>query len=180
MKYFLPLLCLLLLACGNGDDDDAGPITPTGPVNATTVVLSVSGPDGVQNFAYRTDIDFDPAEGPEPPVVDPITLRPASNYTYELRYEEVTTSLGSRELTDPIDERGEDYLVTTETISVTLDFTPTDTDAAGDPIGLRGTLRTGGASSGVLRVNLRYQPDKDSPVTTGDLLLGAEWSVTVQ
>ena len=180
MKYLPFLFCLALLAaCGN-DDDNGGPVTPTGPINATTVVLTVVGPDGAQSFAYRTDIDFDPAEGPEPPEVDPVTLRADSDYTYELRYEEVSVSLGTRDLTDPIEERGEEYLVETETISVSLDFTPEDTDAAGDLIGLSGSLRTGGASAGVLRAKLLYQADKDNPGNSGDLLLGAEWSVTVE
>ena len=177
MRFLLPLL-LLLIACG--DDDPDMPVTPPGPVNATALLLTVSGPNGAETFAYRTDVDIPAGETPDPPVVDDIVLDANTNYTYTLRYEEETVSIGTRSVTSDIEEMGTEYVVLTEVLSAGLTFTPNDTDANGAAIGLSGTLNTAGPSAGVLRVDLRYEIDKDNPSATGERLLRAEYSVSIE
>lgn len=164
MFRFLAPLSLLLAACA----DVTNPDTTAGDNEViTTVVLAFTPAGGGSPTEFRW---ADP-ENDGSPVIDPITLSDAEDYTVAVSF--------LNELEDP----PEDITIEVEAesdqhqvfflgsaLGDVVTYTYDDADVNGYPVGLAGTLATVAPGAGTLQVVLRHlPPENDVAVKTGTL-----------
>ncbi len=123
----------------------------------TTVQLrfTETGTSNTQTFTYR---DTDGDGGNPPSTFDDIVLKPnaAYNLDVELLDESKTPA---EDITEEVREEGDEHLlVFTPTPPALLTYSYVDRDSRNLPIGINGTVRTGAAGTGKLKVQLRHQP----------------------
>jgi len=108
-----------------------------------------------QIFTYR-DIDGD--GGNAPTKFDTISLLANTEYTLKVTVLDESKT-PTDDITEEIQEKSDEHLfVFTPAPSTLLTYTYGDKDARNLPIGLGGTVNTGAAGTGTLRVQLRHQP----------------------
>lgn len=162
LKYYTIALSITLFAC-NSDDDK--------PVNEeeviTTVTTTLTGADGIFTLVSR-DLDGD---GPNAPVVTVSgSLSPNTTYAGTVEFLNELES-PAEDITVEVEEEGEHHQLFYQSLpSVLADFTYTDADLDGNPVGLSFTMTTGDAGTGSLVVTLRHEPNKGaSGVSEGDI-----------
>lgn len=160
----IALLIISVLFSTSCSNDDA-------PVNEeeviTTVTTTLVGGGQIITLTSR-DLDGD---GPNAPVV---TV--SGNLTAGITYTGSTTFLNelvnpAEDITEEVEEEGEDHQVFYQLPSSVGTVTYTDTDANGKPIGLNFTLVAGtSGTTGTLTVTLRHLPNKSATgVAAGDI-----------
>ena len=176
----LTVLALVLVAtisaCGSEDP------TPTNDNELiTTVNLTFTNngmTDEVVTASFR-DVD---GPGGEDPVITDAQLNANSSYTLNVQF--LNDSGGPVEnITEEIVSEGLDHQVF-YVIGGTanLSYSYGDQDSQGNPIGITGTLTTGAAGNGTLRIILLHNPVKSaSGVANGDIgNAGGEEDIRVQ
>lgn len=169
MKTNLKFLALFLstalvfISCSN--DDDNTPVNEEEVI--TTVIVTLTG--GGQTITLTSkDLDGD---GPNAPVVTVSgNLIANTVYTGSTRFLNELED-PAEEITDEVEEEGDEHQVFYQLLSSLGTVTYTDTDVNGNPIGLSFTLTTGStAGTGNLTVTLRHEPNKTaSGVASGDI-----------
>ena len=146
-------LTLLLVQCKSASDvepDDENELI-------TTVQLEFipEGSSAIKTFTYR-DIDGD--GGNTPTRFDTISLSP--NTTYQMKIKLLDESKNPAEdISEEVKAKSDEHLfVFTPAPSGLLLYTYGDKDARNLPLGLVGTVKTGAAGTGTLRLQLRHQP----------------------
>ena len=155
-------LALSVTAC---DDDD--PIVDVNEEELiTTVTVVLNGPSGTTTLRSQ-DLDGD---GGNDAVVTGGTVRANTPYTYAVSFTDETET-PAEDVTAEVREEDEEHQVFFEAIGLdSVAFAYGDEDDDGNPVGLAGTLTTGPAGTGDLRVVLRHEPNKDGEgVSEGDL-----------
>ncbi|MPR35304.1 hypothetical protein [Salmonirosea aquatica] len=147
-------LTFLLAQCKSASDvepDDENELITTVQLQFSPTLIFT----GDQTFTYR-DIDGD---GGNPPTkFDTISL--LANTEYVLKVTVLDESKNpADDITEEVQEKADEHLfVFTPTPASLLTYTYGDKDARNLPIGLVGTVKTGAAGTGTLRVQLRHQP----------------------
>ncbi len=177
---------LLFTAC---DDDD--PIMENEEEVITTMSIALSGTDGSTIPAVMTLRDLD-GDGGNPPIISGASLKANTTYTYDITIlneqetpvDDITLEVRDEAADHQIFFRSQGGLNVTTTYSLDA----TELDGNGRPIGLRGSLTTGAASTGNLTVTLRHEPNKGADgVAAGNIAnaggetdIEAVFPVTVQ
>ncbi len=149
-------------SCSN--DEDVVPVNEEEVI--TTVITTLR--NGSETITLTSkDLDGDGPNAPQITVSG--TLKTNTTYTGSVRF--------LNELDNPVDditlevqEEGEEHQIFFETPASIGDFTYTDNDSNGDPIGITFTMTTAAsAASGDIIVTLIHRPNKSAAgVTDGD------------
>lgn len=168
----VPLL-LLLAACS---DTTTPTETNEGEVITTAELTFTPTSGGEAKVFTWTDPEDDGS-----PVVDPIVLLDAEDYTLSVRFLDALSS-PAEDLTDEIDaESAEHQVFFTGTAvdgpagtgsAAVVTHAYDDTDAGGLPVGLASTLTTTGAGTGTFTVTLQHLPAQDGTAVKGADLAG--------
>ena len=135
-------------------------------------------------FSSR-DLDGD---GPNPPVVDDVTLAANTTYSGFIGFSNETVS-PAENITEEVAEEAEEHQIFYQTSAgLNLTTTYTDMDADGNPVGINFNLTTGQSSNGSFTVILRHEPNKnasgvsDGVITNagGETDVSQTFSVTIQ
>lgn len=161
------LAALALTGCKK--DEDPAPTPP--PANEeeliTTVTLHFHSSGGAEHKHFEFQ-DLDGAGG-NAPVIEADTLSADSTYAVDVEVlnESVSPAV---DIAAEIQAEGEAHQFFFQVGGANATVAYTDADAGGNPIGL-GTIWTiGSASSGIVTVTLRHQPDKYAAgVSAGDI-----------
>ncbi|WP_337042761.1 hypothetical protein [Emticicia sp. 17c] len=149
----------------------------------TTVKLNFTAGGTTQSFVFN---DPDGDGGNAPLKFDNISLK--ANTTYTLTVELMDESKNpAQDITKEVQTESDEHLfVFTPSPSNLLTYTYGDKDARNLPIGLTGTVKTGAAGSGKLKVQLRHQPPingkdvKDGTPTPGSDDVNLDFNLSVQ
>lgn len=174
LRFFLMLfLALSIVACKEDEDDHDHDDNDEELI--TTVELTFTA-DGSTLVYSWTDAD---GEGGNDPVIEDITL--AANTTYQLSTRVLNESEDPAEdITEEVAEEDLDHLFIYTVTGANMEVSITDTDSAGDPLGLTAEVVVGDASTGSLQVVLKHESDKASPATTGETDIEVDFGVTVE
>lgn len=182
--YLLSLLFfgLIMSSCG-GDDDD--PVVPPTPVNEeeliTTMQVTFTPVSGtpVRTFNF-TDLD---GEGGNSPVITTEPLDSGTTYAVKI------TLLNEQEnpaenITTEVKDEGDEhqfFLRYQSSDASNIQFSYTDMDVNGQPIGIESTAMTAGSGNGTLTITLRHEPIKSAAgVVGGDITnAGGETDIEV-
>jgi len=172
---------VLLVAC----NDDEGPMD-SGPGDEeliTSVQLSfmpVMAPDGDEFVLKFTDLD---GPGGNAPVIEGDTLMANTAYSFALSLSSALDTQGEplMDVNAEVTTEGVDHQVFYSVPGDLGTFIVLDTDADGNPLGLRGTFQAGSTGNGTVSVILRHEPNKTaSGVADGDITnAGGETDVEV-
>lgn len=180
--YFSALMLGSLLFAGTScKDEEPTPEPVVEQELITTVTLSLV-PDGKGQNVTATYSDPD-GDGGDAPEIGALNLAPNTTYNF-------TVSLSDDSKTPPVDitaevlAEGDEHELFYEALGG-LDVTveKTDTDKNNRPIGLKGTITTGGESVGKLQVTLKHQEGlkgSTSDVTKGETDVEIEFPAVIQ
>jgi len=178
LKYLTLALLFSAVACKK----DAVDVEEENEI-ITTVKLNFTSGGTTQSFVF-TDPDGD--GGNAPTKFDNITLKANTSYTLsvELLDESKTPA---ENITEEVSKESDEHLfIFTPSPASLLTYTYGDKDARNFPIGLTGTVQTGAASSGKLKVQLRHQPPvngkevKDGTPTPGSDDVNLDFNISIQ
>lgn len=163
-KYFFLAILASSLFFTSCDDDDN--VIVNEPEQITTVELVFE--EGV-NFSTFTVTDPD-GPGGNDPVAETIQLEAGKTYTVFARFLDESDPSDVEDITEEVTEEADEHLVCYTATGELSTPTTTDTDSAGDPLGLSATVTTTQAGTGTLMVVLKHMPDKGAatPCNTGD------------
>lgn len=172
--FFLAILASSLFFTSCDDDDNAGPEQEL----ITTVELTFTEGSTSSTFTV-TDTDGD---GGNAPVVETIQLDANKTYTVAARFLDESNASNIENITEEVEEESNEHLVCYTATGELATPTITDTDSAGNPLGLTATVATTGAGSGTLMVVLKHEPDKAAvtPCSTGDTDVEVTFPVEIQ
>ncbi len=154
-------MILIASACGSDDPE---------PVNEeeliTTVRVTFTSATNPTVEATFTDLDG-------PGGTDPVLLNPTlvANATYTVAVEFLNEQESPAEdITEEVEEEADEHQVfIVPGTGLNLTYAYDDEDGDGNPIGLRGIVTTGAASSGNLTLTLLHEPEKNAAnVSSGD------------
>ncbi|MCR9066536.1 MAG: hypothetical protein NXI00_21360 [Cytophagales bacterium] len=170
------LLLLPVIAFFSCEKED--PVIPNEEELITTLVYTLT-PDGGGDpvtFSF-TDLDGD---GGNAPVV--VTEVLASNTTYSGELSLLNESVSPAEdISDEVSEESLEHQFFYSFTGADLSVTYNDSDANGNPIGLKTKVITGNASNGQITITLKHEPDKSaSGVSDGQIAnAGGETDIEV-
>ena len=164
LSYFIFSLLITFVCFSCEKDDPVVPDTPelittlnytlTPSTGGSTVVLSFTDPDG---------------DGGNNPTIVGGTLEANQTYTGSLDLLN-ESAIAAESITEEIQEEDEAHQFFFQTDIANLSVAYADQDSDGNPIGLMSTLTTGDATSGILTITLRHEPNKDATgVMNGDI-----------
>lgn len=147
----------------------------------TTIELSFTANGSTQKFTWK---DTDGTGGANP-VIDKISL--AANQIYSLTVRFLNESISPIEdiTTEIQGESDEHLIVITPSPTPLLTYTYEDKDVNNLPVGLVGEIKTNGAGTGKLKVQLRHQPPvngknvKDGTTTPGSDDVNVDFDVEI-
>jgi hypothetical protein len=155
--YLVWLLAVssLLLLNGCKKATDPQPADENELITTVTLRFTEQGTSSTQAFTFQ---DKDGDGGAAPTKFDSVTL--TANRSYSLTVEVLDESKTPvQNITDEIREQKDEHLfVFTANAATLLTYTYGDLDSRNFPIGLTGSVRTGGSGTGQLKVRLRHQP----------------------
>ncbi|MCA0231268.1 MAG: hypothetical protein LCH91_12435 [Bacteroidetes bacterium] len=165
----LIILLGLVLTLGSCKKEDPAPEDENELI--TTVRLKFTENGTTQTFEWK-DLDGD---GGAAPTISAISLRPSRTYKLEVEFLNESVSPAESITSEILEEADEHLVVVTPSASSLFTYTATDKDSRNFPIGLAGTLVTGAASTGTIKVQLRHQPPVNGqPVKNGTVTPGSD------
>jgi hypothetical protein len=155
---------------------------PDDPVNrrrdtATTFIIQYTNlADNSVGFASSFDPD---GSGPEQPtLLNPLRMKPGTEYELELEIRDDTDPLRSVNLTDTVKRRPGAFRICMSS-PVNFNYTPTDSDGQ-FPIGLTYRMKTGSAMNTTMKVSLRDQSGvKNGTCDIGVLMLEVNFPLQI-
>jgi len=177
-KYLALAMLFTVAAC----KDDAVDVEEENEI-ITTVKLNFTSGGTTKTFTFN---DPDGDGGNAPVKFDNIVLAPNTSYTLtvELLDESKTPA---ESITEEVEKESDEHLfVYTPSPASLLTYTYGDKDARNFPIGLTGTVQTGAAGTGKLKVQLRHQPPvsgkevKDGTPTPGSDDVNLDFNLSIQ
>ncbi len=158
MRFYktIGILGVILFSCIN----DIEPTIPNEEELITTLSLSFTPENGGDSIHFLfQDLDGD---GGNPPFLETAPLRDNTVYNVEI-------SLLNEQFNPPFDigleveEEGDEHQFFYSTTLQGITFQYLDSDANGNPIGLKFKMNSGNISQGELQITLRHEPDKFAP-----------------
>ncbi len=162
-RIWMPVLALGLMVtltqCKKGDK--VSPDDENELITTVQLEFQPDGPRAARTFTYR-DVDGD--GGNPPSKFDTISLDTKMTYTLKVAVLDESKT-PTEDITKEISEKKEEHLfVFTSDPTLLITYTYADQDSRNLPVGLTGTVRTGAAGTGKLRVQLRHQPPVNGKV----------------
>lgn len=148
----------------------------------TSVKLNFTTNGSTQTFAY-SDPDGD---GGKTPTVSTISLKPNTTYTMTIEILDESKTPVNNITNEVANEKDEHLFIYTPTPSSLLTYTYGDKDSRNFNVGLTGSVRTGAAGTGQLKVQLRHQPpvngtpSKNGSTSPGSDDVNIDFNVTIQ
>ena len=174
---FYALLSIAMIGCS---DDDATPEVINDEELITTVILTLTPDSGDQ--VVLTTIDLD-GVGPDEPVTTVV-----GNFSENTIYDGTVAFLDEsgeevEDITLEVIEEADEHQVfyeIQEGLNIDIMYNDDQQDSQGNPIGVQIILTTGAASTGILKVTLRHEPNKSAEgVSDGDITnAGGETDIT--
>ncbi|QRR03509.1 hypothetical protein [Dyadobacter sandarakinus] len=155
-------LSILFAQCKDSGED-LEPDDENELITSVTLKFTEAGTNTVTSFSYK---DADGDGGNAPTAFDTIALKPNASYTLTAAFLDESKN-PVENITEEIAEKANEHLlVYTPAPSSLLIYTYGDKDANNYPIGLTGTVKTGAAGAGTLKVQLRHQPGTKNGTTS--------------
>ena len=174
---FLAIIALLIASCSKSSIDavDENELI-------TTVKLSFTAGGTTQTFSY-SDPDGD---GGNAPIINDISLKANTTYTLIIElFDESKSPIIN--ITDEVSANRDEHLfIYTPSPSTLLTYTYGDKDSRNFNVGLTGSVKTGAAATGKLKVQLRHQPpiggkaSKDGTLAPGSDDVNIDFNVVIQ
>ncbi|PWL30336.1 hypothetical protein [uncultured Roseivirga sp.] len=158
------LMLSVFTAC---DSDDPEPVNEEELI--TTVELTFTNDNDASDVVSASFTDLD-GEGGNDPIIDNISLMANATYTLTVKFlnEEETPAEDITEEVEEEDDEHQVFYIATGVNGFTYSYN--DADDNQNPLGLEGTVTTGAAGDGSLRVVLVHEPNKTaSGVSAGDI-----------
>ena len=162
--HYILVLIAFILSYGCKNDESIDPSLATGLITEVQIIFSTSG--APNEVARYSDID---GPGGTDPVFTSVDLQ--SNTQYDVTIEILNQQSNPVHFIHTRIENEPDFyqLFYQSSPLLNLDFTYTDQDNNGNPVGLRTIATTGPVSNGVMNVVLRHNLDKSAEgVAEGD------------
>ena len=176
----LQILVALFLVGSLASCGDDEPVTPPHEEELITTMnvtfVPTSGTTVTMNF-----YDEDGEDGPSAPVITGGTLKSDTEYSVSIELLNESEQ-PAEDVTEEIDEEDKEHQFFFQASSaLNLMHSYNDQDGDGNPVGLSNTITTGAASSGMLTIVLRHEPDKSATgVSGGDITnAGGETDIEV-
>jgi hypothetical protein len=167
----LLVLLALVVMLGSCKKEDPAPEDENELITTVRLKFTENGTTTAQTFTWK-DLDGD---GGTVPTISPISLRTSRTYKLEVEFLDESKTPAENKTSEILSEADEHLVVVTPSASSLFTYTATDKDSRNFPIGLTGTLVTGSASTGTLKVQLRHQPPVNGqPVKNGTVTLGSD------
>ena len=175
--FFLAILATSLFFTSCDDDDGAGPENPEEVITTVELTFTEGG-----NSSTFTVTDTDGDSGGNAPVVETIQLDANKTYTVAARFLDESNASDVEDITEEVAEEDDEHLVCYTTTGELTALAITDTDSAGNPLGLTATVTTTEAGTATLMLVLKHQPDKAAatPCSTGDTDVEVTFPVEIQ
>jgi hypothetical protein len=175
MKNLLFLLLAVFVLIGCKKDKPDPPITTPPPVNEEEVFTSavLTFTNQVNQEVVVWSVSDPDGDGGNAPIFSVSPLD--ANSTYDLEIEFFNETVNPIEnMTEEVEEEGDEHQIFYQAGSG-LNFTLVynDTDANGQPIGLKCIVTTGEAGNGALTVTLIHEPDKDADGVSAGFITNA-------
>lgn len=166
-KFFLLALfaftSVLITSCNNDDE-----LPDDGEELITTLTFSLTNLT-TQETVTLTFQDTD-GDGGNAPVVTVEDLKSNTSYAGSVTFLDESNADDVEDITEEIEEEDLEHQVFYSSSIAGMNFSYTDADPDGNPIGLSTMVSTGDAGSGTITVVLRHEPDKSaSGVSDGDI-----------
>jgi hypothetical protein len=149
----------------------------------TTVKLNFTLGGTTQSFVFN---DPDGDGGNAPVKFENISLKANTSYTLTVELLDESKTPAENITNEVATESDEHLFVFTPSPSSLLTYTYDDKDARNFPVGLKGTVKTGAAGTGKLKVQLRHQPPvngkevKDGTPAPGSDDVNLDFNITIQ
>lgn len=165
------ILLGLVLTLGSCKKEDPAPEDENELITTVRLKFTENGTTTTQTFEWK-DLDGD---GGAAPTISSISLRPSRTYKLEVEFLDESKTPVENKTSEILREADEHLVVVTPSASSLFTYTATDKDSRNFPIGLAGTLVTGAASTGTIKVQLRHQPPVNGqPVKDGTATPGSD------
>ena len=162
----LAICATFLFAVGCEKDDEDPPVTPVNEEELiTTAILTLVDQATSDTSEFRfTDLDGD---GGNVPVIVGGTLTAGSSYTGSIQ---LLNEIEGEDITLEVMDEDLDHQFFYDTGNTGITWTYTDQDSNGNPLGVTTMWNTAAAGTGVIKVTLRHEPDKNATgVSGGDI-----------
>ncbi|WP_298880273.1 type 1 periplasmic binding fold superfamily protein [uncultured Polaribacter sp.] len=159
-------------ACSNDDDHDED--HEHGKELITTVTYTLTNGSDIVTLTYQ-DLDGEGGNVGTYNVSGPLTA--STTYTGVLKLENETED-PAENITEEIEEEGDEHEFFFASSVTGLTITKTDVDADGNPLGIETSLTTSAASSGTLTIVLKHEPTKPNDGTVDGSGGSAEVDIT--
>jgi len=180
------LMALTFVACEDDDDDDDTPsaVNDEELITDLTLTFTNTADQSVSTFTF-SDPD---GPGAMTPVIDDIVLSDSTVYEVNIEVLDASNPNDVEDITEEIEEEDEEHQFffipgSAAESALTIVYDPTELDEDGNPVGLRSTWATLGATSAgtTVRVVLRHELDKGATgVSDGDIAnAGGETDIDV-
>lgn len=171
----MPVLGLLIFSSCKDDD-----VRTNDQEQITTVTLQLT-PVGKGTNVSATYRDVD-GPGGQAPVVESLVLEAQTTYNATVSFYNEASGT-TRNVTPAISGSSHEHEVFYFVTGANVNFTKTDLDRNGRPIGLTTTVEAGAPSAGTVQITLKHQPNlksNTSTVATGETDIEVVFNTTVQ
>ncbi|WP_031526356.1 hypothetical protein [Dyadobacter crusticola] len=184
MKMYRKLSSVLFLGLAmsfmqcKDSGDDLQPDDENELITSVTLSFKEDATGTVTSFSYK---DADGEGGNPPTKFDTVALKANTKYTMTVEFLDESKTPADN-ITEEIEEESDKHLlVYTPTPASLLTYTYGDKDANNFNVGLTGTVQTGAAGAGKLKVQLRHQPEgKNGSPTIGSDDVNLDFELKVQ
>lgn len=175
IMIFFVLTGFVLSSCMRDDDDVTKPINPNEAELITTMKLIITESGNSSNIVEAVFRDIDGDGGAAPSVFDTIRLSASKTYTVEiLLLDESKTPTDT--ISQEVEEEGDKHQFFFSTSGgANVNFTYSDADVNGVPIGLSTQWTTGAATTnknGKVKVSLKHQGADKPKSGSGNTAIG--------
>ena len=171
----------LLFASTSCKDDEPDPVPEAEQELITTVTINLV-PDGKGQNATVIYEDLD-GDGGTAPEIGTLTLAPNTTYNFNITLSDDSKTPPVNIGAEVLAEGDEHEFFFAPSEGLDLDVQKTDIDKNNRPIGLAGTMVTGAASAGTLKVTLKHQEGlkgSTSDITKGETDVEIDFQTIIQ
>lgn len=177
----IALLLTSLLLFNSCKKEEPAPDDENELITTVRLKFTESGTTTVQTFEWK-DLDGD---GGAAPILQAISLKANKTYTLAVSFLD-ESKMPFEDITEEIKKEADEHLVVFTAMPMALfTYTATDKDSRNLPIELMGSVKTAGANTGTMRVQLRHQPSvggkalKDGTAAPGSDDINIVFNMTV-
>lgn len=179
-QLFLLLALFAILTAGCKKDDEVIPEDEQELI--TTIQLTLTNVTNSTEVVTATWRDTD-GPGGTAPVITVLNLRANVTYTGVIEFLDESQPATPENITEEIEEEGEDHEIFYVVSGANLTVTSRNTDNNGLALGTSANFASGASSTGTLKVVLKHKPGSkaaNDPVTKGETDIDADFPLQIQ